>query len=163
MKATTFFNKIVLSTVTLIFMLNVSTPILADEGPTNVNKEGYAIEGYDTVAYFTANMPVKGDGAFSYQWNYGKWLFSSQENLDLFKANPEKYAPQFGGWCAYAVAKDGFAAIEPDQFTIVDEKLYLNYNKRVNKKWHKKRDYYIEKGNNHWTELLQEALENVEG
>ena len=156
-------NQTIFKALTLLLLLSASFITFADEGPTNINDDGHAINGYDTVAYFTESKPVKGDEKFSYDWNYGKWLFSSQENLDLFKENPEKYAPQFGGWCAYAVAKEGFAPIEPDQFSVVDGKLYLNFNKKISHRWNKKRDFYIEEGHANWGELLEEALDNVEG
>ena len=70
-----------------------------------------AIKGYDTVAYFTENKAVEGQAAFSTDYQGAKWLFSSQENLDLFIADPEKYAPQYGGYCAYAVAQNSTASI----------------------------------------------------
>ena len=73
-----------------------------------------AIRGYDTVAYFTENKPVKGAEEFSYEYKGAQWLFSSAENLELFKAEPEKYAPQYGGYCAYAVSKGSTAPIKPE-------------------------------------------------
>jgi len=163
MKTITSYSRTIFNAFALILLFSVSAATLADEGPTNVDDNGHAIKGYDTVAYFTENKPVKGDEKYSYEWNYGKWLFSSQENLELFKANPEKYAPQFGGWCAYAAAKEGFAPIQVEQFSIVDDKLYLNFNKKINKRWNKKRDFYIEAGHKNWPELLEEALDNVKG
>lgn len=98
---------------------------------------GIAINGYDTVAYFTDGKPVKGNEAFAYEWNGGKWLFASQAHLDLFKSNPTKYAPQYGGYCAYGVSQGYLVSIEPDQFTVQDGKLYLNYDSSVQKKWTK--------------------------
>lgn len=145
----------------LLMLLSATNSAFADEGPTNINDKGYAIEGYDVVAYFKQSKPVQGDVQHSFQWNHGIWLFSSKENLVLFKENPEKYAPQFGGYCAYAVAKDNFAPIEPEQWSIVDGRLYLNYNARISKRWKKKRDFYIDKANGNWGELLVEALENI--
>jgi YHS domain-containing protein len=94
-----------------------------------------AINGYDTVAYFTVGKPVKGQDALVTEWMGAKWKFSSQANLDLFKANPEKYAPQYGGYCAYGVVQDNLVKVEPDQFTIRDGKLYLNYDAVVQAKW----------------------------
>jgi YHS domain-containing protein len=94
-----------------------------------------AINGYDTVAYFTVGKPVKGLDSFVYEWNGAKWKFSSQDNLDLFKGSPEKYAPQYGGYCAYGVAQGSLVKVEPDQFTVRDGKLYLNYDAGVQSKW----------------------------
>ena len=87
--------------------------VLAAEPPVNTLKNGLfggrtdtAINGYDTVAYFTDGKPVKGQDGLSTQWMGAKWKFSSQAHLDLFKGNPEKYAPQYGGYCAYGVVQD---------------------------------------------------------
>lgn len=98
---------------------------------------GVAINGYDTVAYFTQSKPIKGSDAFVHEWNGAKWKFASQPNLDLFKADPAKYAPQYGGYCAYGVSQGYLVSIEPEQFTVLDGKLYLNYDSGVQKKWTK--------------------------
>jgi len=98
---------------------------------------GVAINGYDTVAYFTDGKPVKGSEAFTTDWNGAQWRFASKAHLDLFKATPEKYAPQYGGYCAYGVSQGYLVSIEPDQFTVLDGKLYLNYDSGVQKKWTK--------------------------
>jgi YHS domain-containing protein len=94
-----------------------------------------AINGYDTVAYFTVGKPVKGQNALATEWMGAKWKFSTQAHLDLFKANPEKYAPQYGGYCAYGVVQDNLVKVEPDQFTVRDGKHYLNYDADVQAKW----------------------------
>lgn len=122
------------------------TPLFSDK----------AIRGYDTVAYFTESKPVKGDEKFSTQYNEATWLFSSQENLDIFLADPEKYAPQYGGYCAYAVANNGTASIKPELFTIHDGKLYLNYNQSVNDKWLANKDDFIVDADKNWPKLLAE-------
>ncbi|MCV6604747.1 MAG: YHS domain-containing protein [Porticoccaceae bacterium] len=113
-----------------------------------------AIKGYDPVAYFTENKAVKGSKKFQYEWMDASWRFSSRENLERFRAAPEKYAPQYGGYCAYAVAKNDTAGIDPKQFTIVDGKLYLNYNKSINDKWLQQRDSFIRDADRHWPGLL---------
>jgi len=94
-----------------------------------------AIDGYDTVAYFTQGKPVEGDKKFQFSWRDANWRFASQENLDLFKQNPEKYAAQYGGYCAWAMAEGKTAGIDPDIWHIEDGKLYLNYDKGVQKDW----------------------------
>ena len=103
---------------------------LISESPT-----GVAINGYDTVAYFADGRPEKGSESFATAWNGATWLFASKVHLDLFKASPEKYAPQFGGYCAYGVSQGHLVSIEPEQFTVLDGKLYLNYDNSVQKKW----------------------------
>lgn len=136
-----------------VLMLTTTSAFAVDEIYTGYFSNT-AIKGYDTVAYFTENKPVKGSSKFEYSWKGANWHFSSQENLDLFKANPEKYAPQYGGWCAYAVAQNTTASIEPDLFTIVDDKLYLNYSNKINKKWLANRDEYIIDADKNWPGVL---------
>lgn len=108
---------------------------LEKSGLFGFKPSGTAIRGYDTVAYFTNGAPAEGSEEFSAEWDGATWLFSSQENLDLFTADPTKYAPQYGGYCAYGVAKDGLVKIEPENFTILEGKLYLNFNDKVQGLW----------------------------
>ena len=115
-----------------------------------------AIRGYDTVAYFTEGQPVKGDEQFSHEYNEATWLFSSQGNLDLFRDDPEKYAPQYGGYCAYAVSQNTTASIKPELFTIVDGKLYLNYSKSVNDKWLANKANFIVDADKNWPKILED-------
>ena len=93
--------------------------------------EGVAVKGYDPVAYFVEGKPVKGSGKFEHKWMGAKWHFSSAENRDSFAKNPEKYAPQYGGYCAYAVSQGAIADIDPTAWKIVNGKLYLNLNHAV--------------------------------
>lgn len=114
-----------------------------------------AIRGYDTVAYFVEGRAVKGDGQFSTEYQQAVWLFSSQQNLDLFVSDPQKYAPQYGGYCAYAVAQNTTASVQPELFTIHDGKLYLNYSPSINRKWLLDKERYITDADRNWPELLQ--------
>ncbi len=114
-----------------------------------------AILGYDPVAYFTDGKPVKGSDSFVTTWMAAKWKFASQAHLDLFKATPEKYAPQYGGYCAYGVSVDNLVSIEPDKFTIVDGKLYLNYDADVQQKWLKNPAGYIKTADSKFQSLLK--------
>ncbi len=114
---------------------------------------GKAIRGYDPVAYFTENKPVQGNENLVYKWNNANWYFSSQENLDLFKANPEKYAPQYGGYCAYGLSNGYKAPTDADAWTIDNGRLYLNYNKEVRDMWNKERKERIEKADKNWPEV----------
>jgi len=118
-------------------------------------KERAAIRGYDPVAYFVERRPVKGLAEFSFEYEGAKWMFSSQQNLDSFKNNPKKYTPQYGGYCAYAVARGTTASIKPEFFTIQDDKLYLNYSKSVYKRWTKGKDDYIQSANKNWPKVLE--------
>ena len=135
---------------------------LAAEPPVNTLKNSFfasrtdtAINGYDTVAYFTVGKPVKGLDNLSFDWMGAKWKFATQANLDLFKANPEKYAPQYGGYCAYGVAQDALVKVEPEQFTVRDGKLYLNYDAEVQSKWRKDPDGFIRAADAKFQALLK--------
>jgi YHS domain-containing protein len=114
-----------------------------------------AINGYDTVAYITQNKPVKGDDHFVVEWQGAKWKFANQANADLFKSAPDKYAPQYGGYCAYGVATDKLVKVDPDNFAVIDGKLYLNYDADVQKDWNKDRSGYIAQANAKFQALLK--------
>lgn len=118
-------------------------------------RTGVAIRGYDTVAYFTDGKPVPGKPEFSTEYEGAKWLFASQDHLDKFKADPARYAPQYGGYCAYGVANDHLVKIEPDQWSIIDGKLYLNYDSGVSAKWKKDPAGYNRKADARFAELLE--------
>lgn len=112
-----------------------------------------AIRGYDPVAYFMENKPVEGSKEFSHSWQGVTWNFKNQANLDLFKENPEKYAPQFGGYCAYGVSENHKSPTDPAAFTIVDNKLYLNYSTRVKELWSRDRAMHIKRAEGNWADL----------
>lgn len=114
-----------------------------------------AINGYDPVAYFTEGKPVKGDDRFTFEWMGAKWKFSSDANLSLFKGNTGKYAPQYGGYCAYGVAQGNLVKVAPDKFTVLDGKLYLNYDADVQKEWNKDRAGYIRLADAKFRDLLK--------
>jgi YHS domain-containing protein len=112
-----------------------------------------AIRGYDPVAFFKDNKPVKGNSKFTYTWKGADWFFANQQNLETFKADPEKYAPQFGGYCAYGMAGGHKAPTDTDTWTIVGDKLYFNYNKDVKVMWNKDRPGLITKAEKNWPEI----------
>ena len=109
-----------------------------------------AIRGYDPVAYFTEGKPVKGKQNLTVKHGTGVYHFSSQEHLELFKDDPNKYAPQYGGYCAYAMSKGFDVSSDPNAWTIRNDKLYLNYSLGVRKTWLKKPDEYIVKADKNW-------------
>ena len=111
---------------------------------------GKAIKGYDAVAFFVQGRPVAGTNSFSYSWKGAEWLFSSKDNLDSFSNDPEKYAPQYGGYCAYGTANGHKAPTETDTWTIVDNKLYFNYSSKVKEMWMKNQKALIEKADKNW-------------
>lgn len=114
-----------------------------------------ALEGYDTVAYFTEGKPVKGNSNFKVKYQGAEWLFASKEHLDMFTDNPEKYAPQYGGYCAWAVAaKDQLAPGDPMYWTIHDGKLYVNYDQSVQDTWLPKKEAFIKTADKNWPNVL---------
>lgn len=114
---------------------------------------GVAINGYDVVAYHTQEKPVEGSKDHCYSWSGVDWHFSSAENRSLFAGNPQKYAPQYNGFCAFAVAHGQTAKTEPDSFSIVNGKLYLNYDQNIKKRWEGDKDNFIVAADKNWPEL----------
>ena len=144
-------KKTILMAGFLLSMLTIFAQKSEIFNPSNV-----AIHGYDPVAYFKENKPVKGDAKFSSSWKGASWYFSNQQNLDAFKASPEKYAPQYGGYCAFGLAGGHKAPTSPQAWTITGGKLYLNYDKDVQKMWNKKQKEYIETANANWPKVKNE-------
>jgi YHS domain-containing protein len=116
---------------------------------------GVAVSGYDPVAYFTEHKPVPGKANIAYSWKGVTWRFANAQNRDAFRGNPERYAPQFGGYCAYAVAKGATAKGDPQAWTIVDDKLYLNLSPSVQKLWEKDIPGYIKAAEKKWPAVLK--------
>lgn len=114
-----------------------------------------AVDGYDAVAYFTNGAPVKGSSEFSYDYKGATWIFATAENLETFKADPAAFAPQYGGYCAWAVANGYRARGNPEFWAIVDGKLYLNYDGGVQKKWRQDVPGFIAKANANWPGVLE--------
>ncbi|MDE2924644.1 MAG: YHS domain protein [Acidobacteriota bacterium] len=128
----------------------------AEKDPVFTSRGNLAIRGYDPVAYFTEGKAVKGEKDFTLGWQGADWRFANADNRDLFSEDPEKYAPQYGGYCAWAVSRNYTAPTDPDAFTLVDGKLYLNYNKRVMRQWLEDRDRNIEQADENWPAVLEE-------
>jgi hypothetical protein len=121
--------------------------------PINTTSDGLAIKGYDPVAYFLEKRPVKGNEKFTYTWMDAQWLFSSIENRESF---PDTYAPKYGGYCAYAVSQGTTADIDPEAWSIVDGKLYLNLNKKIQSHWTDNMTAFIKKADENWPAILKE-------
>ena len=122
-----------------------------------VDNKGLAIRGTDPVAYFTQGSPVAGKAEFTHTWSGATWRFASAENRDRFAANPEQYAPQYGGFCSWAVSQGYTAPIDPQAWKIVDGKLYLNYSKGVQRRWERDIPGNIKKADANWPEVLENA------
>ena len=112
-----------------------------------------AIKGYDPVAYFKAGKAVKGDKENSFQWRGANWHFASRENRDAFAASPEQYAPQYGGYCAWAMASGRKAHTDPEVWKIVNGKLYLNCSREAFRKWEADIPGNILKADEYWRKL----------
>jgi len=123
------------------------------EGVLNTNSEGIAIDGYDPVAYFTLGEATAGQSEYSYDWDGGRWYFSSAEHRDLFVADPERYAPLYGGYCAWAVANGDVAGIDPHAWHIENDRLYLNYSQRINRRFLNDLSGNIERADANWPEM----------
>ncbi len=113
-----------------------------------------AIEGTDPVAYFTEGKAVKGSSGFTHRWKGAAWRFKNAANRDAFAAEPEKYAPKFGGYCAWAVSRGYTADIDPEAWKIYRGKLYLNYSKGVQAQWTEDIPGNIAKAESHWPGVL---------
>ena len=113
-----------------------------------------AVGGYDTVAYHKDGKPVIGTEAFTHTWKDATWRFASKENLDAFVENPDKYAPQYGGHCAFAVAHNALSPGNPQHWKIVDGKLYLNIDGSVHTKWERGQDGLLKRSEAHWPKIL---------
>jgi YHS domain-containing protein len=121
----------------------------------NLDKDGVILQGYDPVAFFTQNKPVKGDPALKYTHEEATYLFSTTENLELFKADPDKYKVQFGGWCAYAVSLGRIAPIDVNTFSIVDGRLVVQHNQRAVDGWKKDVEGNLVKADKYWPEVAK--------
>lgn len=115
---------------------------------------GVALDGYDPVAYFTDGKPTPGSKEHTVEWNGATWRFATAANRDAFAAEPAKYAPQYGGYCAYAVANGYTADIDPQAWSVVEGKLYLNYDKKVQATWEADRDAMIRNADANWPKLV---------
>ncbi len=139
--------------VIFVLLMVFALPAAGANAPViNQDKNGVALKGYDVVAYFDEAKAIEGKKEFEYIWLDSTWRFSSAANRDLFTANPEKYSPQFGGYCAWGVTKGYLAPIDPKAWKVVDGKLYLNYDLKVQKEWQQDIPGNIQKATDRWAE-----------
>ena len=136
--------------LTLMLAVVFATPAFAGE---YFERDGVAIYGYDPIAYFAEMKPVKGSAEFRAEYQGSTFHFSSATNRDRFTADPDKFAPQYGGYCAFGLAKGYKAVIDPAAFTVVGDKLYLNYSDTVRSKWVLDIPGYIRKANENWPDV----------
>jgi YHS domain-containing protein len=140
----------------LMFLSSIAITACASPGLV-FEKEGVALRGYDPVAYFTQGQPVKGQPQFQAQYQGAVFHFASQASRDAFVAAPEKYAPQYGGYCAFGMASGYKAATDPAAFTIIGGKLYLNYNRDVQKMWSADVTGFVSKADQNWPTASEQS------
>ena len=124
--------------------------------PVYSDHKGRAISGYDPVSYLDEKKARRGESTLTYRWNGADWYFSSPANQQKFMDDPEKYAPQYGGYCAWAVSKGYTAKTDPDAWHVKDGKLYLSYNRSVRRTWKEDIPGNVAKADRNWPNLLSE-------
>ena len=148
--------------VALLASVVCQTGFAADPDIYAHQKKG-AISGADVVAYWSLESganAVKGKKDITHEYKGATWRFSTEENRDLFAADPEKYMPEYGGYCAFAVSHGFTKSVNPDYWHIVDGKLYLNFNFFADRKWRKDRDAAIVRGDKNWPTVLTACEEH---
>lgn len=143
--------------VALMMVVSVAVVTTAEAADSPVYKSlfGTAIDGTDPISYFDEGRPIEGDRNITYDWNGATWRFTSVENRDRFAAAPERYAPQYGGYCAWAVSQGYTASTDPDAWSIVDGKLYLNYNRSVQERWERDVPGHVASADKNWPDVLE--------
>lgn len=127
----TFFRNLVRRVLGIVAITMFALPAFAgDRQLVNKNSDNIAIEGYDTVAYFTKGRPVEGKSEFEHVWQDAHWRFSNASHRDMFAADPERFAPRYGGFCAMSMARGLVYKVDPEAWVIVKDNLYLNYTKK---------------------------------
>ena len=148
-------TRLFLAAITLAVLSLLAAPALAANSGIYTADGKTAIKGADPVAYFTQGRAVYGKAQFTHRWKGVEWRFASAANRDKFKANPEKYAPKYGGYCAYAVSYGSLAKIEPEAWKIVDGKLYLNFDKSIQRRWERDQTKHIARADGNWPGVLK--------
>lgn len=136
----------------LLAMLLLHTGLQA-QSASIFHQQGTAVHGYDVVAFFTDSNAVAGHPDYHYQWQGVNWLFASAAHRDAFAAAPERFAPQYGGFCAYGTAGGYKAPTQIETWTIVDGKLYFNYNNKVKNLWSKNIPALVSKADSNWVKI----------
>ena len=148
-----------MKTIMLILALVSTTvsavPVQAAEAIYTSWKNNLAVGGYDTVSFFSGK-PQQGKKEYTYSYAGAEWRFSTRGNLDLFKTNPSAFMPQYGGYCAWAIAHNKLAKGSPKYWYVEDGKLYLNFNNRIKRRWEKDVPSYVRKAENYWPAILRD-------
>lgn len=138
----------------LLLLIVLSTSQFAVAGSAvYLNDAGVALSTYDAVSYFTASEPLKGSEKFTAKYDNATYWFADEKNRDAFVSNPAKYAPQYGGYCAYAASQGGKASADPTQWTVLDGKLYVNFDARIQKQWTANIQSFIKQADTKWPHI----------
>ncbi|MEL6686785.1 MAG: YHS domain-containing (seleno)protein [Pseudomonadota bacterium] len=160
----TLLKSSLIATALAFGTLTTTTVFAADEVNLAAAKgqpAGLAVQGYDVISYRTNDKPVVGSADFSTEFEGATYRFANQANLDTFNTDPAHYAPAYGGFCAYGVSKGKKFEVDPTAYKVVDDVLYLNFNKSIQKKWAKKTDQYISKAETKWTDIRSVAIDDL--
>ena len=134
-------------------VLLFASPTLAADPISTSWRNDVAVNGWDIISFWQGD-PIKGDKDFEHVFMGAEWRFASEANRDLFAINPESFLPEFGGYCAWAVAHDKLARGNPEHWTLVDGKLYFNFNDRTDRLWAENRSAWIAKAERYWPGVL---------
>lgn len=137
----------------LLLTFGISLSARAQESPFFTDKAGLAISGYDPVAYFTQQQAIKGSELYRVEWGGVVWQFKDEANRNAFTSDPAKFIPQYGGYCAYGVSEDHKSPTDPEAWSVVEGKLYLNYSRKVRELWRKDPEGRIRKADKNWVNL----------
>lgn len=147
--------KVTRRTTLALLAATAASPVFAAKPEVFVGNGGFAINGYDPVGYFNMSKPVEGSTAHQSQYMGATFLFANAENKATFDAAPADYAPQYGGYCAYAVSKGYTAKTDPNAWSVVDNKLYLNYSRTVRALWKRDIPGHIASADANWPAVLK--------
>lgn len=147
--------KVVIVILAVLMSGMCVSPVMAKDSVYTSWQNNLAIGGYDTVSFFSGK-PQTGKKQYSFEYAGAKWRFATRGNYDLFKTNPEAFMPQYGGYCAWAVAKNKLAKGTPEHWHVEDGKLYLNFNARIKRRWEKDIPGFINAAEENWPEILQD-------
>lgn len=140
---------------TLAALVLASGSLVHGDEPARYVKRGLALDGYDAVAYFTESRAVRGRADLEFEWDGARWRFASPANRDRFAKEPQRFAPQFGGYCAYAVSQGHTASADPEAWSVVNGRLYVNYSQSVKKTWEKDIPGYLRQAEANWPAVLK--------
>ncbi|WP_050603023.1 YHS domain-containing (seleno)protein [Ruegeria sp. 6PALISEP08] len=148
---TMLIRRTILGVLSAVFLTSAA---FAQDKPVYFVTEGVALAGYDPVTYFEGSTPVMGAAENAVMWKGAKWHFSSAENRERFESNPRAFAPQFGGYCSYAMAKGVLKSTDPNAWQLVDGRLYLTHSPQIEAMWRQDRAEYIEMAEKNWPIVL---------